>query len=139
MKKTIMIVDDNYDMIHCVKRGLDDISSSYSFMEADSGEECISLLKNRQIPDLILLDIMMPGIDGLETAAQIQSKPKWKKIPIVFLTARTDDVSRELGSAVSRDYIEKPFDIFDLKKRIDKIVGYQKSGKDRLSDCRKFT
>lgn len=121
MKKKIMIVDDNLDLIYSVKRGLDDLASGYEFIEADSGEKCISLLKKGQIPDLILLDIMMPNMDGWETAAQIRSKLKWKKIPIIFLTAKTDEVSRGLGNVVSEDYIEKPFDIFDLKKRIDKV------------------
>ncbi len=122
MNKKIMVVDDNPDLIYSVKRGLGDIASGYTIIEASGGKQCIDLLKKGEIPDLILLDIMMPDMDGWDTAAEIKSNAAWTKIPIVFLTAKTDDLSKGMGRLTSEDYIEKPFDVYDLKKRVDAIL-----------------
>lgn len=122
MATKVMIVDDNEDLRFSIKEGLKDISANYEYMEAADGKECLEKLKSGQVPDLILLDIMMPNMDGWEVSAEIQKNDDWRKIPIVFLTAKTDDVSKGLGSVVSADYIEKPFEIVDLKARIDKVL-----------------
>lgn len=121
-EKKIMVVDDNQDLIYSVKRSLGDIAPNFSIIGAGGGKECISLLEDGEIPDLILLDIMMPDIDGWETAAQIKSNASWRSIPLIFLTARTDDLSKGMGKLTAEDYIEKPFDIYDLKKRIQKAL-----------------
>jgi len=71
---------------------------------------------------LILLDIMMPEMNGWEVQKKIKDNIKWRTIPIIFLTATTDNTSRKIGSIISEDYIGKPFEIPDLKKRIDKIL-----------------
>ena len=116
-RSTILVVDDtkiNVDIL------VEALSDEYDVSVAIDGATALTLAEQIR-PDLILLDIMMPDMDGWETAAQIRSKLKWKKIPIIFLTAKTDEVSRGLGNVVSEDYIEKPFDTFDLKKRIDKV------------------
>ncbi len=122
MKKKIMVVDDNPDLRYSVKRGLCDIASGYTIIEASGGKECIDMLKKGKLPDIILLDIMMPDMDGWDTAAEIKSNTVWKNIPVVFLTAKTDDLSKGMGRLTSEDYIEKPFDVYDLKKRVDAIL-----------------
>ena len=74
------------------------------------------------IPDLVLLDIMMPEINGWDVAAKIKENPKWSDIPIVFLTVKGDTMSIGMGGIVAEDYITKPFDIVDLKNRVERIL-----------------
>ena len=122
MKKKIIVVDDEPDLIHTVKLILEDLSDEYEVIGVDSGMQCLELLKNNQIPVLILLDIMMPGMNGWDVAAEIKKNPIWNKIPLVFLTAKTDSFSKTFGSIVSEDYITKPFEMKELKKIIDKFL-----------------
>lgn len=121
-KKKIMIVDDDPDMIYAVKHGLEYLTSNYEFLEVSSGSDCIKLLEKGEKPDLILLDIMMPVMDGWKVATILKANPLWKKIPLFFLTATTDDMCKGMGSLASEGYICKPFDILELKKRIEKII-----------------
>ncbi|MBN2602512.1 MAG: response regulator [Candidatus Thermoplasmatota archaeon] len=122
MSKKIMVVDDNPSIIFSVKEGLELIDDTYEIIGAESGEKCLDLLKSGNLPDLILLDIMMPGMNGWDLFAELDNNSQWKKIPVVFLTAKTDVYSTGFGKLVSTDYIEKPFDLTDLKKRIDNIL-----------------
>jgi len=122
MKKKIMIVDDEPYQILTIKKTLEDLSDKYEVIGANSGIQCLQLLKNNQIPDIILLDIMMPEMSGWETLNQLKENQLWKNIPIIFLTARTDKISENAGSFLAEDYIEKPYNIEDLKKRIDKVL-----------------
>ncbi len=119
--KKIMVVDDNPDHLHTIKQTIEKMDDEYKVVCASNGISCIKLLKNNEIPDLILLDIMMPKMNGWETFKVIKENSLWRNIPVVFLTARTDDFAENAGKFLASDYIEKPFDIEDLKKRIDKI------------------
>ncbi len=122
MKKTVMVVDDSPDIIYSVKNGLEEIGGEYEIIAAESGEKCLEYLNDNKIPDIIILDIMMPGISGWETYDKIKENEKWKNIPVVFLTARTDKIAENAGNFLGDGYIEKPFDLRDLKNRIDKLV-----------------
>ena len=122
MKKKIMMVDDEPDQILAVKLILEDLSDEYEVIGADSGMQCLELLENNQIPDLIFLDIMMPGMNGWQVFAKLKDNPEWREIPIVFLTAKTDVYSMGFGKLSADDYIEKPFEITDLKRRVDKVL-----------------
>jgi CheY-like chemotaxis protein len=121
MAKKIMIVDDNLDVILSIKNGLED-SVEYKVIGAESGEKCLELLET-ETPDLILLDIMMPEMSGWETYDRIKENETWRKIPLVFLTARTDKIARDAGDFLGEDYIEKPFELDNIMERIDKILG----------------
>ena len=121
MVKKIMIVDDNPDIILSIKNGLED-SVDYKVIGAESGENCLKILET-EMPDLILLDIMMPEMSGWETYDRIKENEAWRKIPLVFLTARTDKIARDAGDFLGEDYIEKPFEIDNIMERIDKILG----------------
>ncbi|RLF38926.1 MAG: response regulator, partial [Thermoplasmata archaeon] len=88
---------------------------------AESGERCLKLLEN-EIPDAILLDIMMPGMSGWELYDKIRDNPRFRKTPILFLTARTDRLAENAGRFLGDDFIEKPFDPVDLKNRIEKAI-----------------
>ena len=121
--KMIIMVDDNVDLIHVVKKSLENMEDGYEVISANRGQECFDLLKEGTLPDLILLDIMMPEMNGWDVFAKLKENTEWRKIPIVFLTAKTDSFSKGFGMIPAQDYIEKPFEIADLKKRIDKILG----------------
>ncbi|MFO8078641.1 MAG: response regulator, partial [Thermoplasmatota archaeon] len=69
---------------------------------------------------------MMPGMSGWEVFDTLKDNPSWKNIPIVFLTARTDDLAEDAGKFLGEDYIEKPFEIDELIKRVDKIIEKKK-------------
>jgi len=121
MVKKLLVVDDNPDVIFSVRNGLEKFKKGYTIIGAESGKECLELLETNT-PDLILLDIMMPELSGWKTFDLIKGNDSWKNIPIVFLTARTDNVAKNAGGFLGEDYIEKPFEIKDLKERIDKIL-----------------
>jgi DNA-binding response OmpR family regulator len=124
-KKKIMLVDDNPDLVYSIKMGLESVTSDYDIIGANGGKECLEMLK-KHTPDLILLDIMMPGMDGWDVCAKIKSSKKTESIPIAFLTAKTDPISKGIGRFASADYIEKPVEIKDLKKRIEAILSKKK-------------
>jgi DNA-binding response OmpR family regulator len=83
------------------------------------------VLQGDHLPDLILLDIMMPGMNGWDVAARIKENDRWSNVPIVFLTAVGDDMSAGIGRLASEDYIVKPFDIMKLKECIKRILAAQ--------------
>lgn len=115
-KKRILVVDDTKDVLQVVSRRLQ--SWGYEAITADSGEEGLRIAEE-QVPDLILLDIMMPKLKGREVCARLKANPKTQKIPVIFLTALglADHVKAgmDLGA---EDYIVKPFEPAELKDRI---------------------
>lgn len=118
-KKKIMIIDDEHDILFSVAQILK--LSNYEVTGVESGRECFEILQQGEIPDLIILDIMMPVMSGWEVQRKLEGNMDWKDIPIIFLTARTTPTAEEMCRRLGRDYITKPFDVNDLKKRIDKI------------------
>ena len=121
MKKKIMVVDDEPDQIYSIKLFLEH-SDEYEVIGAKGGMECVELLKNKKIPDLILLDIMMPEMSGWDVFEHLKEKTEWREIPIIFLSALADDYSKTLGRLTADDYIEKPYDPEHLKNRIEKVL-----------------
>ncbi|HIH28236.1 MAG TPA: response regulator [Thermoplasmata archaeon] len=122
MSKVIMVVDDNSDVITTIKYGLEDSTKNYRIIGVESAKQCFNLLNQNQIPDLILLDIMMPEMNGWETYNKLKENDTWRKIPVVFLTARVDATAKKAGKFLGDDYIEKPFEVGDLKTRIEKLL-----------------
>lgn len=125
--KTILVVDDNPDVINSLKISLEDSTREYRVLGAENGQKCLEILKDNIIPDIILLDIMMPQMSGWEVFDRIKKDPSFSTIPIIFLTARTDRIAKNAGGFLGDDYIEKPFDIIDLKKRIEIVFRSKKS------------
>ncbi len=111
----ILVVDDNLQNIEVLGSVLQD--EKYNVAFATSGSQALDFLKE-ELPDLILLDIMMPGMNGFEVCEIIKNNAVYKEIPIIFLTAKgeTDDIVKgfELGAA---DYITKPFSSRELLAR----------------------
>ena len=119
-KQKIMVVDDEHDILFSVEQVLK--TSEYDVIAVDSGEKCFDHLKRGELPDLIVLDIMMPVLSGWEVQRRLERNIDWKDIPIIFLTARTTEAAKEMCKRLGADYISKPFDIDDLKQRIENIL-----------------
>ena len=90
-KRTILAVDDKLENLKVLIRYLQD--SGFELMVAQSGEETLNHVE-RIIPDIILLDVLMPGIDGFETCRRLKADKKTKDIPVIFMTALTETVDK---------------------------------------------
>jgi DNA-binding response OmpR family regulator len=119
MKKKILIVDDEDDIRHFLELVLRE--SGYDVYAAAGGEECLARVGQVR-PDLILLDIMMPVIDGWEVLRRLKGRADTAPLPVAILSARTEakDRARGLGEGAV-DYIGKPFALHELLKRIETI------------------
>jgi CheY-like chemotaxis protein len=120
--KKVMIVDDEPGVTYTVKHGLESLDPLYQVTCVNNGEVCLELLERNQIPDLILLDIMLPGMNGWAVYKKIKEHPSWQAIPIIFLTNRTDAIAKDAGSFFGNDFITKPFQIPELKLRIERLI-----------------
>jgi CheY-like chemotaxis protein len=116
--KKIMMVDDEPDQIYTMKTLLEDNSDEYELIGVNNGLKCLQLLKNGEHPDLIFLDIMMPDITGWEIYERIKENPEWKNIPIVFITARTDEVAMNAGRFLGDAFMNKPYSTDEVLKVI---------------------
>ena len=121
-----MIVDDEQDIRDSIRMVFENAPPRYNVICADSGEECLRLLQDNKIPDLIILDIMMPRMSGWETHLHLRNHPVWKNIPVIFLTAVTERGIKNIENFKGDDYIEKPVDIIELKRLIRNILRRKK-------------
>ena len=121
-KRTILVVDDTPDNLHLLSHIFKD---EYRVKIAHNGEKALTICHSDTPPDLVLLDIMMPGMDGFEVAERLRGHPSSEHIPIIFVTALTDDASRlrgmELGAV---DFVTKPVDPDALKVRVRNFMRY---------------
>lgn len=114
-QKTIMIVDDTEMNIVILVEALQD---DYELIVAINGLDAIELLEEQK-PDLILLDIMMPEIDGYEVLKKLKGDPNLEHIPVILLSAITDSDSKNKGFSLGAvDYVTKPFEIIEVKARV---------------------
>ena len=124
-KKTIMVVDDNPDIITIIKTILE--GKGYNVVSASSGQELLNLLKNQK-PDLIILDIMMPEMDGLEVLTKLKGVTDTTSIPVILLTAKVQYEDVLGGYKLGADYyITKPFTSTQLINGINLLLGERKS------------
>jgi two-component system alkaline phosphatase synthesis response regulator PhoP len=116
----ILIVDDEIDTLLPLKRSLE--VEDYMVMGANNGHE--ALMKARtDIPDLILLDLMMPEMDGYEVCAQLKKDELTKNIPVIILTAKDAVRDKVKGLDIGADdYVTKPFNLNELKARIKSVL-----------------
>lgn len=118
-KATILLVEDNRELLEYMAGRLKD---RYKILEASDGKEGISLAQTT-LPSLILSDVMMPEVDGLQLCRTIKSNPDTAHIPVILLTARaTPDQTKEGLEAGADDYIAKPFSMEDLLAKVSNIL-----------------
>lgn len=119
-KQTILVVDDERDLLDLIEYNLK--KEGFKVFKAENGEEGISKAKEHR-PDLILLDIMMPKMDGLEAVEIMRKDDDLKKTPIIFLTARSDEKTEIDGlNKGGDDYITKPISTTKLVSRIKAVL-----------------
>ncbi|MDM5094664.1 response regulator [Aeromonas rivipollensis] len=113
---TILIVDDSPENLMVLTELL---SPTYRVLAAQSGEKCLRIASGKTRPDLILLDVMMPGMDGYEVLSQLRTNPDTHRIPVVLLTALADPQSEEFGLSLGAvDYITKPIKPVIVQARV---------------------
>jgi two-component system, OmpR family, response regulator VicR len=117
----IMVVDDEPDLLEVVRLILE--NDGYQVVTAGSGQEALDKLE-KEMPDLILLDIIMPRMDGWEVFSRIKSNPRTANIPVIMLTAKDQRIDKLIGLHVVRvnDYITKPFGRAELLERIKRVL-----------------
>ncbi len=119
-KGKVLVVDDEVNITQILEFSIG--SEGYEVLSASNGEEAVEKARREQ-PDLIILDIMMPRIDGYETCRILKSNPLTKNIPVVLLTAKGRDIAKRLGYEVgATDYIIKPFSPSKLIERIHELL-----------------
>ena len=120
MSNSVLVIDDEQDISVLIKYNLE--KEGFIVTVAENGSEGITLAK-QNIPDLILLDVMMPGMDGIETCERLKEIPELNATMICFLTARGEDYSQIAGfDAGADDYITKPIKPKLLTSRISAIL-----------------
>ena len=116
----ILIVDDEEDVLELVQYNLD--RSGYHVETAISGEQALTKTK-KKIPDLIILDLMLPGMDGLEVCKQLKSDVKTEGVPIIMLTAKGEEADIVTGLELGADdYVTKPFSPKVLVARVRRLL-----------------
>lgn len=121
---TILVVDDEPDVIEVVSVTLE--KAGHSVLSAPDGQTGLMLTLTRQ-PDLVILDVMMPGIDGFEVLRRMKSEPRMTNIPVVMLTARTDYSAKATAwEEYAQTYVTKPFDLDELAKAVGSLLESRK-------------
>lgn len=121
MSKRILVVDDEPAIARLIKMSLS--VDGYEAVTATSGFEAMERVEEKK-PDLVILDIMMPGMNGYEVCAELRTKPETQNIKIIFLSAKGNSGDAERGLAMGAvDYIIKPFDPEELLDKVKNILG----------------
>jgi two-component system, OmpR family, alkaline phosphatase synthesis response regulator PhoP len=118
--KTILAVDDEEHILELLAYNLE--RDGYHVIKAETGEEALDLLDKEKV-DIVLLDWMLPGIDGIEVLRRIRANKALRTLPVIFLTAKGDEISKVVGLEVgSDDYLVKPFGVHELLARIKAVL-----------------
>lgn len=125
---TVLVVDDQPESLVAMGEALRPIG--YQVWEASNGEAGISLARAQQ-PDVILLDVIMPGIDGFEVCRRLKSDEETRLLPVVFLTGLDSREARLQGlEAGATDFLSKPFDLTELEVRVRNLVNFRRLTED---------
>jgi DNA-binding response OmpR family regulator len=120
MKKSIFIIDDEQDIREILKINLE--SEGYDIKSFSSADDALKSFKSEK-PDLIILDVMMEGKDGFEFCREIRANDRLKSIPVIFLSAKSEEFDKVLGLELGGDdYLTKPFSIKELRSRIKAVL-----------------
>ncbi|MCG2713525.1 MAG: response regulator [Candidatus Omnitrophica bacterium] len=135
MKETILIVEDEKDIVKMLDYNLK--KEGYKTLVANDGEDALDMA-NTKLPDLILLDLMLPGVDGLEICKELKSERKTVAIPVIMLTAKAQESDKIVGLELGADdYVTKPFSPRELIARIKAVLRRGKEN-DKLPEILKI-
>lgn len=119
--KKILVADDDNNVLFLISELL--TRQKYQVFQAVNGDQAIREATSLH-PDLMVLDIMMPGIDGIEVCRRIKASPDTSDIKVIMLTAKTSGKDMEAGMAAGADYyLTKPFKIYELTEKIKELIG----------------
>lgn len=122
----VLVVDDDPDIVEAITTVLDSVDE-YELRTARDGLECMEAIKT-DVPDLLILDLLMPRMDGFAVVRDLRGKPRYRKLPIMILTSVREDASfrryeLETGLAMDvQDYIEKPVPPAELLRRVANLL-----------------
>jgi DNA-binding response OmpR family regulator len=120
MSKTVLVVDDEAYIVTSLEYVMQ--SAGFKVAIAHDGEEALARVAEI-VPDLVILDLMMPKIDGFEVCEKIRANPLWEGIRIIILTAKGRDFERKKGISLGADdYMTKPFSTRDILKRVKELL-----------------
>ncbi|MEO0093319.1 MAG: response regulator [candidate division WOR-3 bacterium] len=132
IKKKILLVDDETDMLAVNSAILE--SYGYEILSAKDGMEALATI-NRSVPDLILLDLMIPGIDGYQICGILKHDKRYQKIPIIIVSARFSEQDQKLAKEVGADdYLTKPFEPKTLLAKITALLTDGKNQEPKLAN-----
>lgn len=121
MSKSILVVDDEPNIVLSLEFLME--KQGFEVRSAYDGEQALQAISESP-PDLILLDINMPKVNGYEVCASVRANPAWKDVRILILTARGRDVEREKGLAMGADeYVTKPFSTREVVEKVHELLG----------------
>jgi len=121
-RQTILVVDDDVEILHILSNLLKD---EYRVLLANNGEKALTICTSENFPDIVLLDVMMPNMDGFEVARRMRDCPSASNIPVIFITSLNDKDSRKKGMNLGAvDFVKKPIDPLILKPRIRNFMRY---------------
>ena len=119
-KKVILTIDDEEHILDLLEYNLE--KGGYDVLRAETGEKGLAIMKTMQV-DLVLLDYMLPGIDGIEVLKTMRSDPSLISMPVIMLTAKGEEIDKVLGLELGADdYIIKPFDSKELVARVKAVL-----------------
>lgn len=120
MAKKILIVDDEPDILTVTVTRLE--TSGYDILIAEDAEKALEMLKQKAAPDLILLDLLLPKMQGGELCKKLKSDTQFKHIPVILFTASAVRIPEMVYEIGADDYIRKPFDSEELLRKIKKLT-----------------
>lgn len=121
MTKSILVVDDEPNIVLSLEFLM--TQAGYEVRIARDGNAALESVVEK-IPDLILLDLMIPGRDGYDVCQTLRRSEEWARIPIIMLTAKGREVEKEKGLALgANEYVTKPFSTAELTKRVKELLG----------------
>lgn len=127
---TVLVVDDDPVIINLLQVNFE--IEGYDVLTANGGEAGLAQAKANR-PDAIVLDVMMPGMDGIEVARRLRQDPDTASIPIVLLSAKAQAADVQAGLQVADEYVTKPFEPLELLERVGDLLD-RSSAADRPSD-----
>jgi len=119
-KKRLLLVDDEVELVEMIKFRLE--ASGYEVLTANDGQQALEIAR-REKPDLVILDVMLPKMDGYKVCGLIKKDSRYAHIPVMMFTAKAMDADMKLGQEVSADaYLTKPFEPKVLLEKIKELV-----------------